>query len=102
MLLEQEKYLKSARDILVEKTLEILPHIASKKAKNDKYLYEDLIQEGSFAIMNAAETYNYKGKKSFKAYVLPWVYIRMDRYLQKIEKAKEVIKAIKFVRFQNS
>ncbi|MCX8059465.1 MAG: sigma-70 family RNA polymerase sigma factor [Spirochaetes bacterium] len=57
--------------------------LASKYTK-DKYLLDDLIQEGKIALIYAINKYDYSKSNNFKYYAIMWIKQAINRYYEKI------------------
>lgn len=58
---------KQARDILIERNLRLVAHIA-KKYNNNKYLQEDLISIGTIGLIKAIDSYQINKKTKLASY----------------------------------
>ena len=65
-----ERYLESAaevRDLLIRSNLRLVISIAKRFTKED-HLFEDLVSEGTIAVMNAVEHFDYQRRYRFSTY----------------------------------
>jgi|GEM_PF-2022645 RNA polymerase sigma factor (sigma-70 family) len=56
----------------------------AKKYSKDKFILDDLIQEGKIALIYAINKYNYSKSTNFKYYAIMWIKQAVYRYYQKI------------------
>lgn len=74
----------------------------SQKYTKDKYLIDDLVQEGKIALIYAIKKFDYSKSNNFKYYAIMWIKQAINRYYEKIVddisipiRKKQIIKKIK-------
>lgn len=76
---------KNARDLLIEKNLRLVAHIA-KKYNNNKDLQEDLISIGTIGLIKAIDSYSLDKKTKLATYASKCIENEILMHLRKIKK----------------
>ena len=76
---------KNARDLLIEKNLRLVAHIA-KKYNNNKDLQEDLISIGTIGLIKAIDSYSFDKKTKLATYASKCIENEILMHLRKTKK----------------
>lgn len=78
---------KNARNKIIEYHMPLVKKMA-KRVEKEGYEYEDLVQEGSIALIRAVEKFDWRKGFGFSTYAVWWLRHKYDAILKKKEVAK--------------